>query len=109
VLVSLTRTVVDSLVVAIEAQGEWGAIQQALGPLILMAAIMAISLLLDSFSAWIVAGQSELVQDSISRLVQQQALRLNLRFFETAEYYDLLEQVRSDAARQPIELLRNLG
>jgi ATP-binding cassette subfamily B protein len=37
------------------------------------------------------------------------ALRLNLSFYESAEYYDQLHRARVDAITRPSALLENMG
>jgi ATP-binding cassette subfamily B protein len=108
-IVYLTRAVVDSLVVAANANGDWEAIQPALSLIMLMVLLMGVSVVLRSLTTWVTGGQAEVVQDYVSNLIHQQASTLDLGFFETPEYYDLLERAQRDAAGQPLALLRNVG
>jgi ATP-binding cassette subfamily B protein len=53
--------------------------------------------------------QAEKVQDLIHKLIHEQALRLDLSFYDHAESYDLLHRARVDALSQPLALLESLG
>jgi ATP-binding cassette, subfamily B, bacterial len=109
VTVYITRAVVDSLLVAVDARGDWRLIQPALVFIALIAFLMLLSTVLDSVTAWVTNSQSELVQDYFSGIIHEQGSTLDLAFYETPEYYDLLERARNDAASQPLALLRNVG
>lgn len=107
--VYLTRIVVDSLVLAVSDAGDWEAMQSALFWIALMMVLLALSVVLQSATTWVTSGQSEVVHDYVSNLIHQKASTLDLGFYETPDYYDLLERARQDAASQPLALLRNVG
>jgi ATP-binding cassette subfamily B protein len=110
ITVYLTRTVVDSLVIVLNSSTRDGeAIESAFFWISLMLFLMGLSVVLQSISTWITSGQAEIVRDDISSLIHHKASSLNLEFYETPEYYDLLERARHDAASQPLALLRNAG
>jgi ATP-binding cassette subfamily B protein len=107
--VRLTKLLVDSLVEVMGEGGTWEAIK----PTVLLAALMGIVLLLTqllgSVSNWIRTAQSEAVRDHITSLLQAQALRLDLSFFDSSDYYDHLHRARIEAGHRPVSLLENLG
>lgn len=53
--------------------------------------------------------QAEKLQDLVYRRIHEQALKLDLAFFDRKESYDLLFRARNDAATQPLQLLESLG
>ncbi|MFH1632382.1 MAG: ABC transporter transmembrane domain-containing protein [Chloroflexota bacterium] len=109
--VYLTRAVVDSLVLALDsgrAPG-WDAFQQPMLWIGLMAGVMLLNKVLSGITTWVRTAQSELVGDHIQGLIHQQALALDLSFYETPAYYDILHRAHVDALNKPVALLENLG
>ena len=105
-LVYLTRAVVNELVRVMNRQHGWRVLGWLLGA---MAAVMLLSEILRGVTRWVRVIQAELVQYYISTLVQSQALRLDLAFYETPEYYDLLYRAHADAQSRPLALLEDVG
>ena len=107
--VYLTRVMVDSLLAAVGAQGDWAAIQPALILVGLIALLRALTIALSSITNWVNVNQSELIQDHIVLRIHRQAAFLDMTFYETMEFYNLLLLARRDAAQQPLSLVQNLG
>lgn len=107
--VYLTRLLIDNLVLFLEV-GQSGTNTR---PLIILAGLIATALLLTeilkSLSEWVRTVQAELVQDYLSGLIHDQALRLDLAFYESPAYHDLLEQVSNEVMSRPLALLENTG
>lgn len=74
-----------------------------------LALTFILSQMVSSVSRWVRTVQSELVQDSVHRLIHDKALSLDVAFFEDAETYDLLHRSRVDAISQPVVLLESMG
>ena len=104
--VYLTRTLVDTLVAALDSASS---LRPTLILVALMALIMLLQELLRSATSWVRTAQSELVQDHISHLIHRQAITLDLGFYEAPDYYDRLHRARIDAFNRPVALLENLG
>jgi ATP-binding cassette subfamily B protein len=101
-LALLLRTLVNGLV----ASRNWTAIApSAIG----IAALWIVGQLLSSALSWVRAVQAELVQDEVHRLIHQQAIRLDLAFYDHSESYDQLYRAQVDAISQPLALLESLG
>jgi ATP-binding cassette, subfamily B, bacterial len=107
--VYLTKLLVDNLVLAINAKGRWEDVWPVLVIVGITAAVMLLSDVLQSLSDWVRVAQSELIQDHIKNLTHQQAVSLDLSFYESPEYHDLLERVRSEASGRPLALLESCG
>ncbi|HWP42265.1 MAG TPA: ABC transporter ATP-binding protein [Blastocatellia bacterium] len=107
--VYLVKLLVDHLVRAMNAGGDWVYAQPVLGLLALTAIVMLATEFLQSAIEWTRTAQSELVRDHIKMLLQQKATALDISFFETSEYYDRLDQARSEAGSRPVALLESLG
>jgi len=99
--VYLTRTLVDSLVAALDSGSS---LRPTLILVALMAAIMLLQQVLGSLTSWVRTAQSELVQDQISHLIHHKAMTLDLAFYEAPDYYDRLHRARIDAINRPVAL-----
>lgn len=100
--VLLLRALVNRLVAA----HHWAAIAP---PALGIAALWITAQLLSSALSWVRAVQAEQVQDEVHRLIHEQALRLDLAFYDHPESYDMLHRARVDAISQPLALLESLG
>jgi ATP-binding cassette subfamily B protein len=100
--VLLLRALVNGLVAS---QG-WRAI---MSPALGIAGLWVAAQLLSSTLSWVRAVQAERVQDEVHRLIHQQALRMDMSFYDHPESYDQLYRAQVDAISQPLSLLENLG
>lgn len=107
--VYLTRAQIDSLTTALQGGTSWMNLRQPLLIFALAAVVQMIGMGLNSLSTWVRSVQSELVQDEISQLIHNQALVLDLAFYETPDYYDRLHRAKVDAQNRPVALLENIG
>lgn len=107
--VYLTRWVVNQLVSAVGKGFVWEQIQPLLIPVGLMAGILVLTELLQGVSEWIRTAQSELVQDHISALIQDQSMQIDLGCYESSEYNDQLNRAREGASSRSLALLENTG
>ncbi|HQQ61547.1 MAG TPA: ABC transporter ATP-binding protein [Kiritimatiellia bacterium] len=105
----LTKLTVDLLADTAEKQAGMAAFARVWLPVALIGLLWIVSQLLTSLVKWVRAAQAELVQDSIHSLIHDQALRLDVAFYENPESYDLLHRARVDAISQPIALLESFG
>jgi ATP-binding cassette subfamily B protein len=101
-LALLLRSLVNRLV----ASPRWSTV---LPPAIGIAALWIVAQLLSSALSWVRQVQAELVQDEVHGLIQSQALRLDLSFYDHPGSYDLLYRAQVDAFLQPLLLLESLG
>ena len=108
-LVYLTKLLVDSLVVAANAGGDWVHVRPAIVLIALIIGIMLLAEVLQSVSELVRTAQSELIQDHIKSLVHQQSATMDLSFHESSEYQDRLDRARSDAGTRPLALLESVG
>ncbi|HEC61984.1 MAG TPA: ABC transporter ATP-binding protein, partial [bacterium] len=107
--VYLTKMVVDSLVVTIEAGFSWVNLQPLAILASLMAAILLLTEILGSLLGWIRTAQSEYIQDHITTLIHQKSAAVDLAFYESPEYYDHLQRAQSDASTRSLALLESSG
>jgi len=107
--VYLTRPLVDGLVTAIGAGGSWEDLRPVVFWAFLIAATLLLIELIQSASSWVRTAQAELIRDHISALVQEQAVTLDLSFYEASENHDRLERACNDLHNRPLALLENVG
>ena len=107
--VYLTKSLVDAIVVSLRS----GASLDAARPLILLLAgmvgVLVLGELLKGLNDWVNTSQSELVQDHVSGLIHQKTIQLDLAYYDSPDYYDRLERVRSDSSGRSLALLDNAG
>ncbi|QQS54719.1 MAG: ABC transporter ATP-binding protein [Candidatus Competibacteraceae bacterium] len=108
-VVLLTRTLVDSLVITVQAPGDWPALRQSLVWVALMAGLLLLVESLRGIAAWVRTAQAEWLRDYLDDRIHAQAIHLDLSYYETPEYYDQLHRARVDALDRPRALLENLG
>jgi ABC-type multidrug transport system fused ATPase/permease subunit len=58
---------------------------------------------------WIRTTQSERIQDFMTGLIHDQALSVDLSYYDSPAYYDRLHRARVDARSRPLQLLEGLG
>lgn len=111
--VYLTRAVVDSLVAALDAEAlslaDWETLKSPLLYAGLMGLVLLLTESLRSITTWVRTAQSQLVGDHIHEMIHTQALALDLSFYDSSEYYDILHRARIDAMSKPVALLENFG
>ena len=107
--VYLTKLVLDGAEAAIGQGLAWSRMEPLIVPALLMGGVMVLSRSLGSVQQWIQTTQSEQVQDHIQSLIHQQAVNVDLAFYESPQYYDSLHQASTQASSRTLELLGSLG
>jgi ATP-binding cassette subfamily B protein len=107
--VRLTKPLVDSLVDLIESGGSPETLQTSLLLAILMGLLMLLSQLLSSLTGWVSTAQAEVVKDHVTSLIHRQSIKLDLSFYDSADYYDHLHRARAEAGFRPLSLLQSIG
>jgi ATP-binding cassette, subfamily B, bacterial len=109
VTVFLTRGLVNRLVAAVAAPGNWAAIRPVLLFLAAYGGVFVLSEVLASVSRWIRSAQTDLIQDHITRLIHEQSIAVDLAFYELPEFYDRLHRARDESGSRSIALLDGLA
>ncbi|MGA2263110.1 MAG: hypothetical protein ABSH28_16965 [Acidobacteriota bacterium] len=108
-LIYLTRITIDCLATALTSRERASVFAPLWLPDALIALISVLGLFLSSLLNWVRTAQAELVYDHVQSMIHDQALALDLEFYENINFYDLLHRARVDAHAQPIALLESLG
>lgn len=108
-MVYLVRAIVNALVAASAAGGDWPHVRAVL---LLAAPLGAILLLMEalrSLFGWVRTIQADLISVHIADLIHRKCERADLAFYETTEFNNLMHRARHDAANRPLALLESLG
>jgi ATP-binding cassette subfamily B protein len=108
-IVYVTKSLVDSMVHAAGAGQSWEALRAPLMQALLMAGLLLATEVLQAISRWVRTAQAELVRDHVAALMHEKASQVDLAFYESPEYFDLLHRVRWDIAHRPMALLEHGG
>ncbi len=116
-IVYLTRQVVDALVIVVKRGASLGAGAGIGGindgeiilPFLALGMFLVGEQLLRSAGQWVRTIQSERVQDYMTGLIHDQALAVDLSFYDSPAYYDRLHRARIDAKNRPLALLEGMG
>jgi ATP-binding cassette subfamily B protein len=108
-LVYLTKLVVDSLVVAVNSQGEWEIIRPAVFYIAAIALVMLLTEVFQSLLDMVRTAQADIIQDYIKNLVHDKSAVMDMAHFESHEYHDRLEQATSEGISRPLSLLESIG
>ncbi len=107
--VYLTRTLVDGVAGMIGSGNGWAALTPLLPAGLAMAMVLIATEVLQGIGKWVRTAQSEQVQDYVHELIHEQAIRLDLSFYDDPGYYDQLHRARVDAITRPAALIENAG
>lgn len=107
--VYLVKPFVDSLVVVIDNGGTWATLRPTLLLALLIAGITVLTQVLQSALNFVRTTQAELIRDYLSGLIHAKSVALDLAYFESAKYHDLMERARSDLGTRPLALLESSG
>lgn len=107
--VYLTRALVNSIVLAIESNGNAEAVRASLVLAGLMGIVLASIELLRGISTLVRTTLSEQVRDFVADLIHAQSIAVDLAFYDLPEYYDHMYRASREAAYRPVALLESLG
>lgn len=107
--VYLTRALVDGIVKIIGSGGGVEGMMPLLPIGIAMALVLIGGEVLQAVSKYVRTAQSEQVQDYVHELIHEQAMQLDLSFYDDPGYYDQLHRARIDALNRPTALIENAG
>ena len=104
-----SRSLIDSLTVAIGTGWSWDNIRPVALPATLMVGAVALKELAHTVIGWVRTAQSELVRDHLYTLIHEKSIEVDLAFYESPQYHDQLERTRNDLSNRPLALLESIG
>jgi ATP-binding cassette subfamily B protein len=108
-IVYLTRALVDSLVAAASASGDWTRAGETLVVAALAAGVLLLGELLHSAADWVRGVQARHLENHINALVHRKSTTVDLAFYESPDYHDHLHRARAEASFRPVALLEDAG
>jgi len=108
-MVYLTKALVDGVAEVIKDGSGWQGLAHLLPAGVAMACVLVAMEVLQSISRWLQTAQSEKVQDNVHALIHEQAMSLDMSFYDNPGYYDQLHRARIDALSRPAALIGNAG
>lgn len=99
-VVYLVRAVVNALVAASAAGGDWPHFRGVLFIAAPLGAIMLLAMVLDSLMAWIRTVQANLVSCHIADLIHQKCGEVDMAFYETPAFFDKLHPAFDSFSQQ---------
>ena len=108
-IVYLTKSVIDSFVAVRASTGNLLDLQPFVLQVLLMGAILLLSELVQSVLEWVRTAQAEYIGDHITNLIQVKSYTVDLKFYESPEYYNHMHRARSEATSRSLALLESGG
>lgn len=108
-IVYVTKWLVDSVADAVGGGLDAENVMMVALPASVMALLLLLQQGLQSLVQWVQTAQSELLQDHIKSLIHEKAVSVDYGFYESPEYFDLLQEANSQAASKTLSLLQNIG
>lgn len=108
-MVYLTKVLVDGISQVIKDGGGWSGLALIVPAAVAMVSVLIAIEIFQSISRWLRTAQSEKVQDSVHDLIHQQAMALDMSFYDQPGFYDQLHRARIDALSRPAALIENAG
>lgn len=107
--VYLTKLTINSFVLAHNSSDPFAYFNQTFLLFALTGASILFAEIFRYLSEWTRAVQSEYFSDHLKDLIQTKAAEVDLQFYESSDYHDLLEQARGESQSKPLALLDSFG
>lgn len=108
-IVLVTKWLVDAVAAAMGGGVSPENLHPVLVPAATMAGLLVLQQGLSALASWVQAAQSELVQDELKGLIHAKAVAVDYGFYESSDYFDLLQEANAQAGGRTVGVLRNLG
>ncbi len=109
VVAYLTKFAIDGVIAAKNSGGDWPHVINALWLLGTLCVLTLLADLIQNAGTWLRTAQAESFADFMADKIHKKSTEIDLAFYESPEYHDLLEQTRGDASSKPLAFLENLG
>jgi ATP-binding cassette subfamily B protein len=106
--VYLTREVVDRLLLATQAHGDWIVMRSLLLWAGAAAVLLLVQQVLQVAIGWVRTVYTERLQDRIIGRIHEQSTRLDLSFYESSGFFDRLHRAGDEATYRPALLVQSL-
>jgi ATP-binding cassette subfamily B protein len=106
VTIYLTKLSIDSI---IAVQAGTVAVNTAVLYLVLTGISFLSTEVLNGLMTWVRTSQEDILTNHLKDLIHKKASEVDLAFYESSSYFDLLEQVRGNSITRPLALLESFG
>ena len=108
-VVYVTKWLVDAVAGAVGSGLSAHTVESVVTPALVMGGLLVLQQGLGSLTGWIRSAQTERVQDEVKELIHVKAVSVDYGFYESSEYFDLLQEANTQATSRTLGVLRNLG
>lgn len=109
VTVYLVKATVDSFVRARQNYNDPGQLNSVIFFFGLAGATLLLSEVVRLVVDWVRTAQAEHLSDHIKNLMHIKSTEVDLAFYDSDEYHDLMEQARGESQAKPLAILGNMG
>ena len=106
--VYLMKLIVDAVTSGIESPDHAAAFRTAAIYVALAAAAAFAAALMRSLSALVTEAMGQVVTDYVSDLIHAKSLAVDLEYYESARYYDVLHRAQQEAPSRPMRIVSDL-
>jgi ATP-binding cassette, subfamily B, bacterial len=104
----LTKLIVDVLAASVNNSNKTAVFKELLFLLALVAVVTIVTSICHSLGEMVDAAQSQRVVDYVESTLYRQAMVIDIEFYETPHYLDILQRAQRAAPYQPVEILGHL-
>ncbi|HEX6127378.1 MAG TPA: ABC transporter ATP-binding protein [Pyrinomonadaceae bacterium] len=107
--VYLTKLTINSFIDASRSEDPFLYFNQTLVLFVLTGASILFAEISRYLSDWTRSVQAEYFSDYLKNLIQTKSAEVDLEFYESSDYHDLMEQARGESQSKPLALLESFG
>lgn len=107
--VYFTKKTIDSFIFAHNQADSFVAFNETFYYLCWTGFCLILAEILQYAADWTKTAQAEYFSDYLKNLIHRQSAEVDLEFYESPEYHDLMEQARGEAQSKPLALLDSFG
>lgn len=109
ITIYLTKLTIDNFI-SLKGSSDYSSqINHSILLLVLTGASLLFTEVLQFLIDWIRTVQADNLTDYLKNLIHKKAIEVDFEFYESPQYYDLLEQAQSESLSKPLSLLENFG
>jgi ATP-binding cassette subfamily B protein len=107
--VYLTKLTIDNFIIAYNSADSFSHFNQTFLYFFLTGGCILLAEVLQYVSDWTRTAQGEYFSDYLKNLIHTKSAEVDLEFYESPAYHDLMEQARGESQSKPLALLESLG
>ena len=107
--VCLTKLTIDNFIIAYNSVNSFSYFNQTFLYFVLTGVSILLTEVLQYIADWTRTAQGEYFSDYLKDLIHGKSAEVDLEFYESPVYHDLMEQARGESQSKPLALLESLG